>query len=98
MSHLAAEPVSAVFTRTSTAGRVDFLPLGDSTGSIYVSELPTSAAAGSNYLVQDDGSTTSKVTVSNAVASVPLILELSNRFQYVDNTANPDFNDYTKAG
>ena len=28
MSHLAAEPVSAVFTKTSTAGRVDFLPLG----------------------------------------------------------------------
>lgn len=39
----------------------------------YISELSTGVAAGSNYLVQDDGSTTSKVTVSDAVASASII-------------------------
>ena len=39
----------------------------------YISELSTGVAAGSNYLVQDDGSTTSKITVSNAVASASII-------------------------
>lgn len=39
----------------------------------YISALPTGTAAGSNYLVQDNGSATTKVTVSDAVEKATII-------------------------
>lgn len=39
----------------------------------YISSLPTGTAAGSNYLVQDNGSATTKVTVSDAVEKATII-------------------------
>ena len=41
--------------------------------TIYISSLPTGAAGGTKYLVQDDGSNTTKITVNNAVASASIV-------------------------
>ena len=39
---------------------------------VYISDLPTGVASGSQYLAQDNGTTTSKVTVSDAVGASDL--------------------------
>lgn len=71
--------------------------MADSIDTVYIPNLPTGAASGANYIAQDDGSNTTKVTIENAVAGTNVVSTLNSKWMSeIPNSTN--YNNLTTPG